>query len=74
MKYSVYDALKTWTRFCALFLVMVPTANAQFMGDRQAKLVVTKPIQFMNETRKVERLAVLKPCALLCYTLPFLMK
>ena len=33
---------------------MVPTANAQFMGDRQAKLVVTKPIEFMNETRKVE--------------------
>ncbi len=24
------------------------------MGDRQAKLVVTKPIQFMNETRNVE--------------------
>ena len=54
MKNSVYDAMKTWTRLCALFLVMIPTANAQFMGDRQAKLVVTKPIEFMNETRKVE--------------------
>ncbi|MFZ8200914.1 efflux RND transporter periplasmic adaptor subunit [Alteromonas portus] len=54
MKYSVYGALKTWTRLCALFLVMMPVANAQFMGDRQAKLVVTKPIEFMNETRKVE--------------------
>ena len=46
--------MKTWTGLCALFLMMVPTANAQFMGDRQAKLVVTKPIEFMNETRKVE--------------------
>jgi len=34
--------------------MMMSTANAQFMGDRQAKLVVTKPINFMSETRKVE--------------------
>ena len=54
MKNSFYGAMKTWTGLCALFLMMVPTANAQFMGDRQAKLVVTKPIEFMNETRKVE--------------------
>ncbi|WP_419227481.1 efflux RND transporter periplasmic adaptor subunit [Alteromonas sp. OM2203] len=54
MKNSVYGALKTWTGLCALFLIAIPVANAQFMGDRQAKLVVTKSIEFMNETRKVE--------------------
>lgn len=46
--------MKTWTCLCALLLMMMSTANAQFMGDRQAKLVVTKPINFMSETRKVE--------------------
>ena len=53
MKKSVFNAAKTWTSLCAL-LLMMPIANAQFMGDRQAKLVVTKPIEFMNETRNVE--------------------
>lgn len=53
MKKSVYGALKIWTGLCA-FLLLMPIANAQFIGDRQAKLVVTKPILFMNETRKVE--------------------
>lgn len=53
MKKSVFRAAKTWTSLCALMLIM-PIANAQYMGDRQAKLVVTKPVAFMNETRKVE--------------------
>jgi RND family efflux transporter MFP subunit len=53
MNKSVLSAAKTWTSFCAL-LLMMPLANAQYMGDRQAKLVVTKPVEFMNETRKVE--------------------
>lgn len=53
MKKSVFRAAKTWTNLCALMLIM-PIANAQYMGDRQAKLVVTKPVAFMNETRKVE--------------------
>ncbi|BFT30907.1 efflux RND transporter periplasmic adaptor subunit [Alteromonas sp. D210916BOD_24] len=53
MKKSLNSSLKTWTVLCALIL-MVPVTNAQFMGDRQAKLVVTKPIEFMNETRNVE--------------------
>ena len=53
MNKSVLSAAKTWTSFCALMLMM-PLANAQYMGDRQAKLVVTKPVEFMNETRKVE--------------------
>ncbi|WP_334018739.1 efflux RND transporter periplasmic adaptor subunit [Alteromonas sp. S015] len=54
MKNSFYGAMKTWTGLCALLLITAPTVNAQFMGDRQAKLVVTKPIEFMNETRNVE--------------------
>jgi RND family efflux transporter MFP subunit len=53
MKKSVFRAAKTWKSLCALMLIM-PIANAQYMGDRQAKLVVTKPVAFMNETRKVE--------------------
>ncbi len=53
MNKSVVRTMKTWTRLLALFL-FVPLAHGQFMGDRQAKLVVTKPIEFMNETRNVE--------------------
>jgi len=53
MKNSVNGAMKTAIGLCALLLI-TPVANAQFMGDRQAKLVVTKPIEFMNESRKVE--------------------
>lgn len=53
MNKSVVRAMKTWTHLLALFL-FVPLAHGQFMGDRQAKLVVTKPIEFMNETRNVE--------------------
>lgn len=37
----------------AIALTSLP-AHSQFMGDQQAKLVVTEPISFMNETRKVE--------------------
>ncbi len=36
-----------------LALTSVP-AYSQFMGDKQAKLVVTEPVSFMYETRKVE--------------------
>ncbi|APE05772.1 efflux transporter periplasmic adaptor subunit [Alteromonas sp. RW2A1] len=53
MNKAVVRTMKTWTRLLALFL-FVPLAHGQFMGDRQAKLVVTKPIEFMNETRNVE--------------------
>ncbi|MAI65631.1 MAG: efflux transporter periplasmic adaptor subunit [Alteromonas sp.] len=53
MNKSVVRTMRTWTRLLALFL-FVPLAHGQFMGDRQAKLVVTKPIEFMNETRNVE--------------------
>jgi RND family efflux transporter MFP subunit len=53
MNKSMVRTMKTWTRLLALFL-FVPLAHGQFMGDRQAKLVVTKPIEFMNETRNVE--------------------
>lgn len=53
MNKSVVRTMKTWTCLCALFL-LVPFAHGQFMGDRQAKLVVTKPIEFMNETRNIE--------------------
>ena len=42
---------RTWL---FVFLLVTTHVNAQFMGDRQAKLVVTKPIEFINETRKVE--------------------
>jgi RND family efflux transporter MFP subunit len=53
MNKSVVRTMKTWIGLFSLFLFM-PFAHGQYMGDRQAKLVVTKPIEFINETRKVE--------------------
>jgi len=53
MKKFVPTYIKTWMSLVVLSLI-VPSVNAQFFGDRQAKLVVTKPITFVNETRKVE--------------------
>ncbi len=40
----------------AAVLLSVPTAPAmaQFRGDNEAKLVVTEPVRFQNETRQVE--------------------
>lgn len=59
MNNSFLKAAKRRTHLCALIALIslnaiAPFANAQFMGDRQAKLVVTKPIEFMSETRNVE--------------------
>ncbi|WP_438823441.1 efflux RND transporter periplasmic adaptor subunit [Alteromonas sp. S167] len=53
MKKFLSTYCMTWISLVVLSL-SVTSAHAQFFGDRQAKLVVTKPITFMNETRKVE--------------------
>ena len=53
MKTTVKNRMWMWAGLSALLMLSSPS-QAQFRGDQQAKLVVTQPITFMNETRNVE--------------------
>ncbi|MCU7555191.1 efflux RND transporter periplasmic adaptor subunit [Alteromonas sp. ASW11-19] len=53
MKAQIFRLLATVTATVLLSVPATP-ALAQFRGDKEAKLVVTEPVQFQNETRRVE--------------------
>jgi len=53
MKTTVKNRMWMWASLTALLMLSSPSL-AQFRGDQQAKLVVTQPVTFLNETRNVE--------------------